>query len=129
MSTALIAGNECPWSFECPKGWEVIQRWGDGFFCAQKDGGLRALIDCSVKEDGRWWLHLSVSRKKWTPTHEDMAKCKVDFLGDRYAYAVWPPPDRYVNIHPHCLHLWARFDGAPMLPEFDSVIEGLGRSI
>lgn len=124
---ALIAGNECPWTFECPKGWEVIQGWGDGY--ALSCGGLRALIDCSVKADGIWWLHLSVSRKSWTPTHEDMAKCKKDFLGDRYAYAVWPPAERYVNIHPHCLHLWARFDGKSILPDFDEVIPGIGRSI
>lgn len=126
--SSLIAGNECPWTFECPKDWAVLQQWGEGFAC-QSGADLRAIIDCTVKEDGRWWLHLSVSRRKWTPTHEDMAAAKKAFLGDRYAYAVWPPESRYVNIHHHCLHLWARFDGVAALPEFSEIVAGIGRSI
>lgn len=125
--SALIAGNECPWTFELPKGWDFLQRWGDGF--AVQKGGLRAIIDCTVKEDGQWWMHLSVSRKSWDPTHADMCEAKRAFLGDRYAYSVHPPEHRYVNIHSHCLHLWARFDGKPVLPEFDSIVDGIGRSI
>jgi hypothetical protein len=124
---ALIDGNECPWIFECPREWQVTGRFGDGF--AVQCGGLRAIVDCSVKADGNWWLHLSVSRKSWAPNPEDMRKAKEAFLRDRYAYAVYPPADRYVNIHPFCLHLWARFDGKPVLPEFSEVVHFLGRSI
>jgi hypothetical protein len=119
--------KECPWSFECPRGWQVIGNFGDGF--AVQRGGLRAIVDCSVKADGEWWLHLSVSRKSWAPNAEDMRAAKEAFLGDRYAYAVYPPADRHVNIHPFCLHLWARFDGAPLLPEFSEVLDVVGRSI
>ena len=125
--SALIVGNECPWVFELPKGWEIVQRWGDGYAVAC--GGLRALIDCSLKADGNWWLHLSVSRKSWCPTHDDMTKAKAAFLGNRYAYSVWVPAERHVNIHPFCLHLWARFDGLPLLPDFDEVLPGIGRSV
>jgi hypothetical protein len=118
------------WSFECPNGWEVVQRWGDGFACREKGGGLRVLIDCEEKEDGYEWLHVSYSRKAWTPNHDDSVKVKRAFLGeDRYAYAVFPPRQLYVNIHEHCLHLWARLDGSPVLPEFSGVIHGIGRSI
>lgn len=118
---------ENPWKFECPKGWTVIRQWGDGW--AVQNGGLRAIIDCSIKADGNWWLHLSVSRKAWNPTHDDMAIAKAAFLGDRYAYAVWPPADKYVNIHPYCLHLWARLDGTAVLPEFSDIVPGAGRSV
>jgi hypothetical protein len=119
------------WEFKCPTGWYVFQRWGDGYTCLQKTGGLRVIIDCEVKSDGKEWIHVSVSRKSWTPSHEDMALVKRDFIGDLYAYSVWPPREVYVNIHNHCLHLWALADGSDgrVLPEFSEVIEGIGRSV
>src|SRR4051812_14640431 len=109
------------WEFSCPKGWELVERWGDGYALRQKSGGLRVLIDCAPKADGAEWLHVSVSRKHWTPTHADMALVKQDFIGDdRYAYSVWAPKSRHVNIHAFCLHLWARMDNedGQVLPEF-----------
>jgi hypothetical protein len=117
------------WDFICPRGWQIVQLWGQGYCVQQIGGGLRVIIDCEEKSDGHEWLHVSVSRKSWTPTHEDMQTVKTDFIGAwRYAYAVWPPVDKYVNIHPHCLHLWARLDGKPVLPEFSAILEGV-RSI
>lgn len=115
--------------FECPKGWEILQPWGDGY--ALQKGALRAIVDCEVKSDGKEWIHVSVSRKSWTPTHEDMAEAKHAFIGDdRYAYAIWPPSEKYVNIHPHCLHLWACLEGdGRMLPEFSEILPEVGRSI
>lgn len=115
------------WGEEVPKGWTVIRSWGDGF--ALSFGGLRAIIDCGEKSDGQMWLHLSVSRADWAPSHADMKMAKAAFMGDRYAYQVWPPKDKYVNIHPYCLHLWARLHGEPVLPEFSEVVDGVGRSI
>lgn len=119
------------WQFKCPDEWEVVQPWGDGFACRQKTGGLRVIVDCEVKADGSEWMHVSCSRKAWTPTHEDMALVKHAFIGDdRYAYAVWPPSQYYVNVHAHCLHLWARLEGdGRVLPEFSAELEGFGRSI
>ena len=118
--------------FHCPDGWTIIDRWGDGYRLLQKGGGLRVIVDCEMKADGSPWLHVSVSRKSWTPTHEDMARVKRDFIGDdRYAYSIWPPKENYVNIHSHCLHLWARMDtpDGRVLPEFSAELEGFGRSI
>lgn len=120
------------WKFECPQGWEVLQAWGEGWAVAQRNGGLRVIVDCEIKADGSPWLHVSVSRKSWTPTHEDMVLVKHDFIGDdRYAYSIWPPKEHYVNIHAHCLHLWARLDEANgrVLPEFSAELEGIGKSI
>jgi hypothetical protein len=120
------------WEFKCPRGWELIMPCGDGYAVRQKDGGLRVIVDCEIKADGSPWLHVSVSRKSWTPTHEDMALVKRDFIGDdRYAYAVFPPKTEYVNIHQHCLHLWSRLDlpDGRVLPEFSAELEGIGKSI
>ena len=118
--------------FQCPKGWRFIMDWGEGRAYGQIAGGLRVLIDCEVKEDGNEWIHVSVSRKSWTPSHEDMALAKTAFIGpDRYAYAIYPPASKYVNIHPYCLHLWARADEGDgrVLPEFSEVVEEIGRTI
>ena len=92
-----------PWEFKCPKGWKVARTWGDGYVCMEVGGGLRVIVDCAVKADGNQLIHVSFSRKGWTPNHADACKVKQDFIGDRYAYAVFPPRDRYVNIHEHCL--------------------------
>jgi hypothetical protein len=117
------------WEFTQPKGWEIMQRWGDGY--ALRSNGLRVIVDCEPKNDGSQWLHVSVSRAGWTPSHADMHRVKNDFIGNRYAYSVWPPEDQYVNIHAHCLHLWARWDETDgrVLPEFSAVLPGIGRSI
>ncbi len=122
--------SEFEWEFRCPKGWEVIGRWGNGFQVRQKDGGLRVLVDCEFKSDGMPWLHVSYSRKDWDPSHADTVMVKADFIGDRYAYAVMPPSSHYVNIHSHCLHLWACMEGdGRILPEFSAEVENVGRSI
>ena len=115
--------------FEVPIGFEFMQAWGDGWACRQKDGGLRVIVDCELKADGNEWIHVSYSRAKENPTHADTVRVKRAFLGDRYAYAVFPPESQYVNIHAHCLHLWARADGSAALPEFSAIVEGVGRSI
>ena len=114
-----------------PFGWHYVEAWGDGFAFRRKDPKLAAIIDCALKDDGKYWVHLSISKLGWVPTHEDMTLAKRDFLGDRYAYAVYPPGDKYVNIHPRCLHLWSPAWGPDgrVLPEFSGELEGIGLSI
>ena len=113
-----------------PDSWKIIRLWGLGYVLISKTG-LRAIIDCSKKDDNNFWVHISVSRSNRTPSHEEMASVKRDFLGDRYAYSVWPPQSQYVNIHAYCLHLWARVDTGDgrVLPEFSSELDGIGVSI
>jgi hypothetical protein len=137
-SAPVASGVDAPppvrfvWKFACPEGWEILGRWGDGFALRQQGGGLRVLIDCEFKSDGQPWLHVSYSRKDWTPNHADTLSVKQAFIGDRYTYAVFPPSSLYVNIHEHCLHLWARMGGnddGRVLPEFSGELENIGRSI
>lgn len=124
-----MTGHE--WAFECPRGWRILQEWGHGYAVREVEGGLRVLIDCAEKSDGKMWLHVSYSRKDWVPNHADTCRVKAAFIGNRYAYAVFPPSEKYVNIHPNCLHLWALMDGGigQVLPEFSEELQGIGRSI
>ena len=116
------------WNDEISSEWILIQRWGDGYAFMKKD--LRVIIDCGPKDETEiMWIHVSYSRANWIPTHKDTLIIKKEFLKNRYAYAVFPPEEKYVNIHNNCLHLWARLDGVSVLPEFSSVIPGVGNSI
>ena len=129
QSTLLIG----PLVGDAPVGWYLTGQWGEGFAYQQRKGGLRVLIDHAIKADGRRWIHVSVSRKERTPSHEDMALVKSTFIGDhRYAYSVWAPVAVHVNIHPYCLHIWALMDESSdgaVLPEFSDIVDGVGRSI
>jgi hypothetical protein len=70
--------------------------------------------------EGRLWLHVSVSRRKYIPSYADVADVKRVFVGDqRQAVQVFPRADRHVNLHEFCLHLWACLDPAgDGLPDF-----------
>ena len=81
---------------------------------------LKVFLSCSFEQDGRAWLHVTVSHTtKRTPTHGELRIVKETFLGDRYAFAIYPPRAKYVNIG-EVLHLFALLDeAAPSpLPDF-----------
>jgi hypothetical protein len=104
-----------------PADWREIDR--DKAGGARYDNvarSLRAILSCSVESDGRAWLHLSVSHRQRIPTHGEMRTVKELFLGNRYAYAVWPPMERYVNLHQNVLHVFALLDerAEQPLPDF-----------
>lgn len=89
-----------------PKGYFTVQKRADG--CAYKSPKGLMVISSIEKKDNDLWLHVSYSYPNKTPTHADTCKVRKDFIGeDIYCYAIFPPEDKYVNIHPHCLHLWA----------------------
>jgi len=68
----------------------------------------RRVIGTVGQHEGRWWLHVSVSRAKYIPSYEDLAGVKAAFVGeDLQALQIFPRRDEHVNIHPYCLHLWA----------------------
>ena len=80
---------------------------------------LKAMLGCGIEDDGRAWLHLSVSHQHRIPTWTELGEAKRAFLGDREAYQVLPPISRYVNINAKVLHLFALLDeNAMVLPDF-----------
>jgi hypothetical protein len=112
-----------------PRGWRLERDGLDGATYAE-DTGLFAILSGSREDDGRRWLHLSVSRPSRMPTWDDLKRARAALLGEeRYAYVVFPPAHTYVNIHPRCLHLWSPVEGDPPLPEFSGVRSMGGRTI
>lgn len=79
--------------------------------------GLRVILSTdSIR--GHRWLHASLSRRNRTPSYDDVHLVKRIFIGDLLsAYQVFPPRTEHVNIHEHCLHLWAPLDGDPFPEE------------
>lgn len=68
--------------------------------------GLRVIHSYAYVDD-QWWDYISVSRARRLPTWEDLKLVKDLIIGkDREAIQVLPKEEEFVNIHPHCLHLW-----------------------
>lgn len=101
-----------------PPVWRMADKTIDGAAYRRK-GGLTAIISCATEEDGREWIHFSIAHKTRMPTWNELRDAKEIFLGDRYAYIVFPPKKYYVNLHPHALHLFTCREGdGKRLPEF-----------
>lgn len=112
-----------------PVGWHRVAEAGDGAAYDHRDG-RRVILSGNREGDGRRWLHLSISRRSRVPSWEDLTGARDDLLpADRYAYQVLPPRDRWVSIHPYCLHLWVPLDGGPPLPEFSALLPNGRRTI
>jgi hypothetical protein len=78
---------------------------------------LRIILTANTEQDGREWVHFSMSHKERIPTWEEFTAAKDHFLGDVYAYQILPPKSKYVNINPKVLHLFHCLEGIP-LPDF-----------
>lgn len=112
-----------------PKGWRKVTDALDGAADDHRSG-LRAILSGQRAADGRRWLHLSLSRKKRPRSWDELSAARDALLPpDRYAYQVLPPRDRWVNIHPYCLHLWCPLDGGPPLPDVSALLPNGRRTI
>ena len=64
------------------------------------------------------WEHVSVSGRR-TPNWEEMCFVKDAFwMPEEIVMQLHPPASLYINIHPHCLHMWGHRDKIiPMPPQ------------
>ena len=72
-------------------------------------GGLYCILSTDSKhpETGELIDHLSVSRANRIPGYEEFRDLRYAiFPSDVVVVQIFPPPEYYVNCHPHCLHLW-----------------------
>lgn len=99
-----------------PSSWRLLQQAEDG--AAYQRDGLHVIVSLARELDERKWMHLSCSRGMRLPSWKDMCDAKDLFIGDRYAYQVFPSRADYVNINPNVLHLWAPLEGERPLPDF-----------
>lgn len=87
--------------------------------------GLRVILSAAVEDDGKRWLHLSMSLATRLPTWSELVQAKEAFMGkESRAVQVLPPRSEWVNIHEYTLHLFVCLDGDP-LPDFTRGSGGL----
>jgi len=68
------------------------------------------------------WEHVSISYKHKNPTWDEMCMIKDVFWNDDETVVQFhPPKDQYVNVHPHCLHLWKEIGKDYMMPNPNTV--------
>ena len=70
--------------------------------------GYFAMGRCFVivtKDAGKW--HLSISCANDDPTYNEIKAARYQFIPDNvYMAQIFPPRAEFVNLHPHCFHLW-----------------------
>jgi hypothetical protein len=78
-----------------------------------------SVIVTQAEHEGVEWLHASIAYDDRMPDYSDLGVLHRAVFGRRrWAYQVFAPADKHVNIHGYALHLWGRADGAPVLPNF-----------
>lgn len=101
-----------------PFDWVIAQIGKDGAAYRHMLSELTVIESGAKEQDNRRWLHVSVSHPRRLPTWDELKTVKAIWIGDdKDAYQVLPKASKYVNIDPHCLHLWHCLDSIP-LPDF-----------
>jgi hypothetical protein len=71
----------------------------------------------AIASEGMGWEHVSVSRPDRCLTWDEMCQVKALFWDDEDCVVQYhPPKSEYVNMHPHCLHLWRPTAGEIIMP-------------
>ena len=84
-------------------GWSGDETCGAFEVPSMRSGHLMYVIASS----GEGWDHVSVSLAKRTPNWYEMEQVKrLFFQDDEVAMQLHIPPDKHIDIHPNCLHLW-----------------------
>ena len=78
--------------------------------------------------DGFGWEHCSVTiNRNHTPSWEIMSLVKALFWDAEDCIIQYHPPEsKYINMHPHCLHLWRKTGYEFPLP--DGILIGVNQS-
>lgn len=101
-----------PWYTPVPFG-------DDGWNFEARD--RRIFVTLDVESDSRhWWIHASIAyQDRWRiPSYSDLKQMHAAVFDNQHAYQCFVPPDEHVNITSNVLHLWGRYDGANVLPNF-----------
>lgn len=108
------------------KEWGVPRKFGpDGWMLDRHDEESRIIISSAPPPinsgDMSDWLHASISRPNRMPAYEDLTMLHRAVWPDGWAYQVFAPPSKHINIHNFVLHLWGKPDGSIQLPEFGAM--------
>jgi len=69
---------------------------------ARLDPGCTIIVGHSARG-----FHLSISRPDRDPTWQEIRDARYKLIPNNVTMAMLlPPQEEYVNVHPHCFHLW-----------------------
>lgn len=101
------------------KEWLAPTPWGPQGWKFVRIGGGSVIVSVSEFPGNTLeWIHASIAYPDRTPTYDDLVLLHQAVFRDGYAYQVFAPAAKHVNIHVNALHLYGRFDGEPALPDF-----------
>lgn len=101
-----------------PPGWVMETYGGDGGRWMNRKKQMVVIASISTEQDGKLWLHASISHRKRIPSYDELIYLKRHWIGeDRKAIMVLPEKAKHINIHPYVLHLFCCINGDP-LPDF-----------
>lgn len=76
-----------------------------GVFFLRNNSHVLKIISSGFQDEE--WIHVSVSLPTRCPTWNEMCKVRDLFFDkEDVVFQFHPKSSDYVNIHPHCLHLW-----------------------
>jgi len=102
-----------------PTGWRVAEKRRDGAAYINDNRRLSVIVSATLQLDGKKWLHVSCAHPHRLPTWETLKDVKMIFIGrKRQALQVLPSEEKWISIHPYCLHLFCCLDKADPVPDF-----------
>jgi hypothetical protein len=104
-----------------PSGYRIMDETEDGARLEYR--GMRGyhtvILSAAVELDQRRWLHVSVATPTKLPSWELLKEIKQIFIGrNKQAVQVMPTEERYINLHPYCLHLFHCLEENDPVPDF-----------
>jgi hypothetical protein len=109
---------QLPLTGKLPPGWHLTEERLDGARWDNHKKRLIVIASIAKEQDGKTWMHLSMSHHRRVPTYDELVYLKRHWAGeDRKCIMVLPKKEEHVNINPRVLHLFCCLDGDP-LPDF-----------
>jgi hypothetical protein len=99
--------------------WEPPLSFGTRGWAFRHVSHRQSILVTRQRTGGIDWLHASMTDVGQVPSYEQLcALHRIVWGTTGHAYQIFVPLVEHVNVHPFALHLFGRFDGARMLPDF-----------
>lgn len=101
--------------------WTAKPLGEDGWTFQFVRGGRAIIVTLDTDSDpDNWWIHASIAYKdSWRiPSYSDLKQMHRAVFNSQHAYQCFVPPAEHINITSNVLHLWGRYDGTNVLPDF-----------
>ena len=112
------------------KSWNIPYKNALGQYVFDSRNGTRIIVSSAPYptydlEDCIWdenceWIHASISQKE-IPPYRYLVMLHKAVFNDGWAYQIFAPVSRHINIHPKALHLFGKLNGKMIHPDFQKI--------